>query len=72
MSDTIKIKPSFDLFEANRKLRSRMQQAAGIVQNNVDVSPEQVLQAKNEFIQLRADIDQWWKDVANHIKKCNE
>lgn len=71
MSDKLKVKADFALFERNRSIRSKMQYLSGIIQNDIEVSIEELQEARQQLKEVKEEIDKWWSDTLAHINKCN-
>lgn len=72
MSNTLKVKVSPTLWERGKAFKHPPVTLIGIVQNTQTITMEQLKLWNSEVKKYMADIEQWRRDVVEHIENCNE
>lgn len=65
------VKCSPELFDRMKVMRHIPLRLMTIVQNDMEISEDEIKEFKQEVKNFRDGIQEWWLDVLKHIDKCN-
>lgn len=70
-AEIYKVKANVELFNANRSIRSKLQNLTFLINGDGTVSREQLEQGQQQMNEVYADLRVWWEVLIKHVEDCN-